>query len=327
MTTPEPRKFRFAAGGAGNSDEGGARKFVKLAQEAEELGFDTFAVPDRLDEQVGPLAALGALAVSTDKIRLATSMLSTPFRHPAVLAKELTTIDVLSKGRLEVGLGVGAFREDFDKAGIPFDSPAERIARFDESLTVLDKLLRGEEAEFEGEVFQVKGIKGYPRPRQGPRPKIAIGAGGPRMLELAARRADVVSINPRSNAEGKMRISEMSMESTKSKVEAVAKAAGDRFADIELSWTIAMIVVTDDREQVGEYALKAIERGLSPSIEVDKEITIDDVLGSPYLAIGTFDEIAEQVRHTRAETSMSYVGVVPTQMEAFAPVLEQLRGE
>ncbi|GAA4386178.1 TIGR03621 family F420-dependent LLM class oxidoreductase [Tsukamurella soli] len=327
MTTAEPRKFRFAAGGAGNSDEGGARKFVKLAQEAEELGYDTFAVPDRLDAQVGPLAALGALAVTTEKIRLATSMLAAPFRHPAVLAKELTTIDVLSKGRLEIGLGVGAFREDFDKAGIPFDSPAARVRRLDESLTVLESLLRGEEAEFDGEVFSVHGLKGYPRPRQGPRPKIAIGAGGPRMLELAARRADIVSIMPSSTADGKLRLSEMSMQATKDKVDRVRAAAGDRFADLELSWTIATIVVTDDREQVGEYALKAIDRGLSPNIEVDKEITIEDVLGSPYLAIGTFDEIADQVRHTRAETGMSYVGVVPTQMEAFAPALEQLKGE
>ncbi len=327
MTTPEPRKFRFAAGGAGNSDEGGARKFVKLAQEAEELGFDTFAVPDRLDEQVGPLSALGAIAVSTDRIRLATSMLAAPFRHPAVLAKELTTIDVLSKGRLEIGLGVGAFKEDYDKSGIEFESPARRVRRLDESLTVLDKLLRGEEAEFDGEVFSVHGVKGYPRPRQGPRPPIAIGAGGPRMLELAARRADIVSITPSSTPDGKMRLSDMSMSATKDKVALVRAAAGDRFADLELAWTIATIVVTDDREQVGDYALKAIERGLSPNIEVDKEITIDDVLGSPYLAIGTFEEIAEQVRHTRAETGMSYVGVVPTQMEAFAPVLDQLKGE
>ncbi|WP_336669616.1 TIGR03621 family F420-dependent LLM class oxidoreductase [Tsukamurella sp. USMM236] len=326
MTT-EPRKFRFAAGGAGNADEGGARKFVKLAQEAEELGFDTFAIPDRLDAQVGPLAALGALAVSTDKIRLATSMLAMPFRHPAVLAKELTTIDVLSKGRLEVGLGLGAFKEDFDQSGIEFESPDRRFQRLDEGLTVLDALLRGQEAEFEGEVFRVKELKGYPRPRQGPRPPIAIGAGARRTLELAARRADVVSINPRSSAEGKLRISDMSMDAVKNKVEIVKAAAGERFADIELSWSIATIVITDDREQVADFALKAIERGLSASIEIDKEVTIDDVLGSPYLAIGTFDEIADQVRATRAATGMSYVGVIPTQMEAFAPVLEQLKGE
>ena len=119
----------------------------------------------------------------------------------------------------------------------------------------------------------------------------------------------------------------MSLDAVKNKVEIVKAAAGERFADLELSWSIATIVVTDDREQVADFALKAIERGLSANIEVDKEVTIDDVLGSPYLAIGTFDEIADQVRATREATGMSYVGVVPTQMEAFAPVLEQLKGE
>lgn len=327
MTTAQPRKFRFAAGGAGNSDEGGARKFVKLAQEAEELGFDTFAVPDRLDEQVGPIAALGALAVSTDKIRLASSMLSMPFRNPALLAKELTTIDVLSKGRLEVGIGVGSFKEDFEAAGIEYEAPGKRVTRMEEAFDVLDVLLRGKEIEHRGQVYQVANLKGYPRPRQGPRPPIAIGAGSPRVLEFAARRADIVSINPGSTAEGKLKLSEMTMAATVAKVERVQSAAADRFADIELSWTIATIVVTDDREQVAEYALKAIERGLSPNIDVDKEITVADILDSPYLAIGTFEEIADQVRAVRARTGMSYVGVVPTQMDAFAPVLEQLKGE
>lgn len=322
-----PRKFRFAAGGEGNSDEGGARKFVGLAQQAEEMGYDTFAVPDRLGPQVGPIAALGALSQTTSKIRLATSMLAAPMRHPVVLAKELTTIDVLSKGRLEVGISAGGFRDDFEAAGIEYESPRNRIARLDETLQVLDSLLRGQETSVAGEKYQVEKAVGYPRPRQGPRPPIAIGAGGTQMLRLAARHADIVSVACGSTPQGKLKLSDMTIDKTIARVEVVRDAAGERFDDIELSWTIATIVVTDDRRQMAEYALEGIKRGLSPNIEMDIELTVDDILESPYLALGTFDEIAEQVRTVRERTSMSYVGVFPTQMEAFYPVLEQLKGD
>ena len=150
MTQPETgldapvdglRKFRFGAGGEGNKDEGGARKFVKLAQTAEEYGYDTFAVPDHLGNQVGPIAALGALTQATSTIRLATSVLANGWRHPALLAKEDNTIDVLSKGRLELGIGAGWMKDEFDKAGIEFESPGVRIRRLDEALTV-DELQR-----------------------------------------------------------------------------------------------------------------------------------------------------------------------------------------
>lgn len=103
----QPRKFRFAAGGEGNAEEGGARRFVELARKAEELGYDSFMIPDHLGNQVGPMAALGALAVATDKIRLGTAVLANGFRHPAILAKDAATVDVLSGGRLKLGSAQG----------------------------------------------------------------------------------------------------------------------------------------------------------------------------------------------------------------------------
>ncbi|MFT4043896.1 MAG: LLM class F420-dependent oxidoreductase [Gordonia sp. (in: high G+C Gram-positive bacteria)] len=323
----ELRKFRFGAGGEGNKDEGGARKFVKLAQTAEEYGYDTFAVPDHLGNQVGPLAALGALSQATDRIRLATSVLANGFRHPAILAKEATTIDVLSKGRLELGVGAGWMKEEFDKAGIAFESPGTRIRRLDESLTILDKLMRGETVDFDGEFYQIRGLQGSPRPRQGPRPPIAVGGGGPKMLALAAKHADIISVAPGTTPNGKMKLSDMTIEKTTERVERIRLAAGDRFADIELNWTIAVIVITDDREATAEMALQALAQGYPPNIEHDTEFTVADVLSSPYLAIGTFEEIADQLREVRRLTGMSYVGVFPTQMDAFAPVLALLKGE
>ncbi|SUA41085.1 F420-dependent glucose-6-phosphate dehydrogenase [Nocardia africana] len=321
------RAFRFAAAGEGNQQEGGARKFVKLAQQAEEYGYDSFAIPDHLGPQVGPIAALGALAVATDRIRIGTSVLANGFRHPVVLAKDAATIDVLSRGRLELGVGAGWIKSEFDAAGLPYESPGVRLEKLDEALTILDVLLRGQECHFEGKHYQVRGIKGTPRPRQGPRPPLVTGGGGPKMLRLAAKHADIISVVPRTTKTGKGLLSGITLEKTIEKVNLIKQAAGDRFGDIELNWTITAVVITDDRERTAEMALAALDKGLHPDLEVDVQLSVEDILNSPYVAIGTFEEIAEQIRNVRRLTSMSYVGVFPTQMDAFAPVIPLLREE
>ena len=323
----QPRKFRFAAGGEGNAEEGGARRFVELARKAEELGYDSFMIPDHLGNQVGPMAALGALAVATDKIRLGTAVLANGFRHPAILAKDAATVDVLSGGRLELGIGAGWMKEEFDKAGIAYERPGVRIEKLEESLQILDVLLRGRECNFEGKHYRIDGLKGSPRPRQGPRPPIAVGGGGPKMLALAAKYADIISVATPTNRAGRLLLSGITMGKTVERVDVIRRAAGDRFDDIELNWTITMILVTDDREQTAEMALAALDQGFPPNIEVDVRLTVDEILESPYLAIGSYEEIAEQIRNVRAKTGMSYVGVFPTQMEAFAPVIPLLAGE
>ncbi|MBU3060223.1 LLM class F420-dependent oxidoreductase [Nocardia sp. NEAU-G5] len=324
LGTP-PRRFRFAAAGEGNPQEGGARRFIKLAQQAEEFGYDSFAIPDHLGPQVGPIAALGALAVATDRIRIGTSVLANGFRHPVVLAKDAATIDVLSRGRLELGVGAGWIRSEFEAAGLPYESPGVRLEKLDEALTILDVLLRGQECHFEGKHYQVRGIKGTPRPRQGPRPPLVTGGGGPRMLRLAAKHADIISIVPVTTTDGKGLLSGITLDKTIQKVNLIKEAAGDRFADIELNWTITAVVITDDRERTAEMALNAIDKGLHPDLEVDVRLTVEDILASPYVAIGTYDEIAEQIRNVRRLTSMSYIGVFPTQMDVFAPVIPLLR--
>ncbi|MEG8176980.1 LLM class F420-dependent oxidoreductase [Nocardia terpenica] len=326
LGTP-PRPFRFAAAGEGNPQEGGARRFIKLAQQAEEYGYDSFAIPDHLGPQVGPIAALGALAVATDRIRIGTSVLANGFRHPVVLAKDAATIDVLSRGRLELGVGAGWLADEFDAAGIAYEAPGVRLEKLDEALTILDVLLRGQECHFEGRHYRVRGIKGTPRPRQGPRPPLATGGGGPKMLRLAAKHADIISVVPVTTRHGKGLLSGITLDKTIEKVNLIKEAAGDRFADIELNWTITAVMITDDRERTAEMALSAIEKGLHPDLEVDVRLSVEDILTSPYVAIGTFDEIAAQIRNVRQLTSMSYVGVFPTQMDAFAPVIPLLREE
>ncbi|GAC58027.1 putative oxidoreductase [Gordonia hirsuta DSM 44140 = NBRC 16056] len=321
------RRFRFGAGGEGNKAEGGARRFVRLAQTAEEYGYDTFAVPDHLGDQVGPLAALGALSQATSSIRLATSVLANGFRHPAVLAKEATTIDVLSKGRLELGVGAGWLKSEFDAAGIDFGTPGQRVRRLDETLTILDGLLRGETVDFEGEFYHVRGLEGSPRPRQGPRPPIAVGAGGPRMLALAAKHADIISVATGSTPDGRMRLSDMTMDKTLERIDRIRQAAGDRFDHIELNWTIAAVVLTDDRVRAAETALQALDSGYPPTIARDVDLTVDDLLESPYLAFGSAAQIAEQIREIRRRTTMSYVGIFPGQTDTFAPVIPLLQEE
>ncbi|MBF6084585.1 LLM class F420-dependent oxidoreductase [Nocardia cyriacigeorgica] len=321
------RPFRFAAAGEGNKQEGGARKFIQTAQQAEEYGFDTFVVPDHLGDQIGPIAALGALTQATERIRLGTSVLANGFRNPVVLAKDLATIDVLSKGRLEVGLGAGWKQDEFLAAGLEYDSPGIRLAKLDEALTILDVLLRGQECTFQGKYYQVNGIKGTPRPRQGPRPPLCTGGGGPKMLRLAAKHADIISVVPVTTKNGKGLLSGITLEKTIEKVNLIKEAAGERFDQIELNWAITAIVITDDREKTAEMALSAIDRGLHPDLEVDVKLTVEEILNSPYVAIGSFEEIAEQIRRVRQLTGMSYVGVFPTQMDAFAPVIPLLRDE
>lgn len=320
-----PRAWRFAAAADGGPNDGGARRFLDLAHRAELLGYDTFVVPDHLGNQVGPIAALGALAVATERIRLGTSMLANGFRHPVVVAKELATIDVLSKGRLEVGLGAGLLAGEFRAAGIDYEKPGVRIEKLHESVQILDSLLRGKECCFQGKHYQVTGVRGTPRPRQGPRPPFCIGAGGPKMLRLAAEHADIISVVPATTAQGKGLLSEITLSAVTEKVELIRDAAGGRFDSIELNCAITAVMITDDREKTAEMALTALGNGLHPNLEVDVQLSVADILTSPYVAIGTYSEIAEQLREVRRRAMMSYIGVFPGQMEAFAPVIPLLK--
>lgn len=320
--TPYVRPFRFGASGQG-SEPGGPAALPQLARRIEAMGYDVFLVPDHLGDQLAPLPALAAVACATERIRLGTMVLANDFRHPALLAKEAATVDIVSGGRLELGIGAGWMRDEFDAAGIPFDAPRPRIERLGEAVTVLTGLWSGKPVTFEGEHYRVDGLVGSPRPVQRPRPPLAIGGGGPRVLELAARHADIVSVAVRSTPKGRLRAGDLTLAAAAGRVEHVRRHAGDR--DIELNWPITSVVLTEDRRAVAEAHLDAFATG-HPDIELDVPLTVDDVLDSPYLALGTPAQIAEQLRHVRDVTGMSYPAVFPTHAEAFAPVVELLAG-
>lgn len=319
------RRFRFGASGQGSEAGGeqGPAGLPALARRAESMGYDVFCVPDHLGDQLAPMPALAALAGATERIRLATMVLANDFRHPAVLAKEAATVDILSGGRLELGIGAGWLRGEFDAAGIVFDAPATRIERLAEAVTVLTGLWSGEPLTHLGAHYRIDGLVGSPRPVQRPRPPLVIGGGGPRVLELAARHADVVSVAVRSTRTGRLRAGDLTLGATAARVEHVRRCTGGR--DVELNWLVTSVVHTLDRRAVAQAHLDAFAGG-HPDIELDIPLTVDDVLASPYLAIGTPQQIADQLLQVRDVTGMSYPAVFPTHAEAFAPVVELLAG-
>jgi probable F420-dependent oxidoreductase len=236
---------------------------------------------------MAPLLALTAAAQATSRIRLGTSVLDNDFRHPVVLAKEAATLDVLTEGRFELGIGTGSQPRDNEMAGIPLDPPGVRVERLRESLRILKAFCSEETVNFAGKHYQVRDLPGFPKPVQKPHMPIFIGARGERMLRLAAREADVIGIMGAAD--------EM-----KSRLAVVREAAGRRYDQIELNM-LAMRVQVDGRpeSQVQGY---------------------DRILGLS----GSRDEVAEQLLKQREQFDISYVIVIGTAIDAFAPVVAKL---
>src|SRR3954463_14392186 len=191
--------FRF---GVLIHNAGSKQQWVEKAQRIEALGYSAFLVPDHLDQPVAPLPALAAAAVPTTALRLGTFVLANDFRHPVTLARDIATLDALADGRVELGLGAGFRKPEFEQAGIPYDPPAVRLRRLEEALHVLSGLFADGAFSFTGEFYSVNGLDGQPKPVQRPRPPILLGGGGQHVLSLAARKADIVSLIPRSRPEG-----------------------------------------------------------------------------------------------------------------------------
>ena len=243
-------------------------------------------------------------------------VLANDYRHPVLAAKEAATLDVLSEGRFELGLGAGWMTTDYETAGIPLDPPGRRIERLAEALTVIKALFADGPVDHEGEHYRVTGLEGTPKPVQRPHPPIVIGGGGPRVLALAAREADIVGLNinlavgvidERAGANA-------TEEATQAKLDVVREAAGDRFADLELHVRVHAVVVTDDRQGMAELLAPAL--GISPAA----------ALASPHAVAGSVDEIAETLIERRERWGISYLGLSVDALDAMAPVVARLAG-
>jgi probable F420-dependent oxidoreductase len=281
------------------------------------MGYSALYLPDHFSDQPGPIAALMAAADATTKLRIGSLVFDNDYRHPVVLAKEAATLDLLSDGRLDFGLGAGWLASDYSQAGIPFDSAGTRIERMEEALTIIKGMFAGGAYSFQGKHYHVDGIEGSPAPVQKPHPPILLGGGGRRMLRLAAREADIVNVNY-NLSEGRInrRLARTGFaDATDEKLEWIKEAAGDRLDEIELSVTIFLANVTDDRDSVAA----AMAAGL--------ETESQDVLEVPHFLIGTMDQLADDLIKRRERYGISYVVVPGDVAESLAPLVERLTGK
>jgi probable F420-dependent oxidoreductase len=314
------RRFRF---GVHTSDAAPGTAWVDAARRIESLGFATLQLRDHFDQQIAPIAAMTAAAVATETLRVGALVLANDYRHPVVLAKELATIDHLSGGRVEVGLGAGWMAPDYEQAGMPFDAPGVRVSRLEEATTIVKALFAGGPVTVHGDHYRVTGHELYPPPVQDPRPPIMIAGGGPRMLKFAAREADIVGINPvrKSNAAWEdQNLPDATEAATDRKIGWVREAAGDRYADLELSIVVPFVLVTDDREGTAT----AIASSLPPDPEAD--LGAEGVLASPHVLIGSVDQICATLVERRERWDLSYYVFNDDAIDTVAPIVAALAG-
>jgi probable F420-dependent oxidoreductase len=310
---PRSRPFRFGIQVGAAYDASG---WVALARQVEALGYATFTMPDHFSQQLAPVPALMAVADATEHLRIGALVFANDYRHPVVLAKELATMDVLSSGRVEIGIGAGWMASDYEASGIAYDPPGVRIERLEEALAVIKGALAEGSFSFSGKHYTIRDYDGQPLPVQRPTPPILIGGGGPRLLSLAAREADIVGINGTltSGAIGPEALASMSYETVAERVEVVRQAAGERINDIELNIRAFFVSVTED-------AATAIDN-MAAWVKVDPAL----LAASPFALVGTVNEITETLLRRREELGFSYVIVGPGEVETFAPVVAALTG-
>jgi probable F420-dependent oxidoreductase len=292
------------------------RNWAELARTCEDLGYSTLTVADHFDDQYAPVPALMAAADATTTLRVGALVLCTDFVHPVVVAKEAATLDVLSEGRFELGLGAGWMTTDYTTTGIGFDRAGVRIDRLEEALQVIDGLWGDDPCDFHGQHFDVTGLDGHPKPMQRPRPPILIGGGGRRVLTLAARRADIVGLNIdlRRGVIDAGAGPNATEDATIEKLAWIRDAAGPRADDLELHVRVHLVVVTDDRAGMAEVLAPGF--GLTP----------EQSLHSPHALAGTVEEIAADLVERRERWGISYIGIGVDAMRALAPVVAKLVG-
>jgi probable F420-dependent oxidoreductase len=284
MHTAKAFRFGVVAAQARSGEE-----WLQKAQRIEALGYSTLVVPDGLRYTLAPLSALASAAAATRTLRVGTYVIDNDYRNPVMLAKEAATLDFLSGGRLELGIGAGrpAAEDDNRMLGIPFESGAARVARLAESLITVKSLLEG---------------KVDPKPVQQPRPPILVAGSGKQMLRLAAREADIVALGvPPTATEAEVA----------EKIDWLREAAGDRFEHIELNMNMMAV-----GQQVARY--------VASQVGVDAEAF--GRTGAASALVGSTQDMCDTLERRRETLGVSYVVVGDELMDALAPVVERLAG-
>lgn len=320
MTMPHPFRFGVIAEQILSRGE-----FLETARRAEDAGYSTFLIRDHYIEedfgqQLAPVAALATVAALTTTLRIGSMVFAIDYRNPVMLAKEVSTLDLLSNGRFELGLGAGFSRMEYERAGIAYDPPAVRVERFAEAIQVLKGLFGDDPFSFRGKHFTISDLDAFPKPVQRPRPPIIIGAGGKRMLAIAAREADTIGILTSAITDGTLHHNDPTgnrAASIMQKLDWLRRAAGQRFPAIELS-LFCSVIIAADRKRAAEDLARA--RGWG-------SVSAGDVLEMPTVFIGSVEQIADEMQMRRERYGVSYYILRPQDMAAAAPLVTRLSGK
>jgi probable F420-dependent oxidoreductase len=315
MSAPRPFHFLADVGSIATGAELAAR-----AKRAEDLGYHAMVIPDHLIKQFSPIVAMATVAAATSTLRVAGFVLNNDLRHPAVLAQDLASVDVLSGGRLDVAIGAGWNRPEYDAIGLRFDPTPVRQARLAEAVTVLKGLFSAAPFSFAGAHYTITDYTAEPVPIQRPHPPLFIGGGGRRTLTLAGREADIVGLAPRIHSVGRVDAASLTLAAAREKIDWVRAAAGDRFAALEFNIYPSGWPPTITNDVHGE-ARRFIDHLKS---RTGTELTEDEVIDSPHLFIGSVDRLVEKFLQLRDELGVT--SILLGDVDELTPVLDRLAG-
>lgn len=321
MTTVRPFRFAVQATKAKSAAE-----WRDLARKVEDLGFSTLFLADHYlgpgsasraasqpPQHLAPIAAMATAAAVTETLRVGCRVFCVDYHVPAALAKEAATLDLLSDGRLEFGIGAGWSEHEYRAMGLTFEPAPQRITKLEEVISLVKAHWSGHELDRTGEFVNVTGYAGLPLPVQRPRPPIMIGGGRKRVLSLAAREADIVSI---ANVPF-VPVNEAGLSPEKEAVRRlgyVREAAGDRFGHLDIESSPYFTEITDDTEAA--VARVATMLAIEP----------DGLLDHPNVLIGSPDEIVDRLQARRQAIGVNYVSIQQSQIDSFAPIVAHLSG-
>jgi probable F420-dependent oxidoreductase len=299
MTAQRPFRFGIVTASADSGDE-----WIAKARRIEALGYSTLLIPDTLGPTLAPFPALSVAATATQTLRVGTFVLANDYRNPVFVARESATLDFLSNGRFELGLGAGRPNAELDyrKLGLSFDPGGARVTRLAESLGIIKSLLSGETASGASSAYSMVEADVFPRPVQQPRPPIMIAASGDRLLGIAAREADIITLGvpPDETADG-----------FAARIDVIRREAGERFDSLELSVNLIA---------AGQQIVSFLQQfGLD--LEQMKKS------GTPVALIGSVDEMCDQLLARRDQFGVSYISVADELMESFAPVVARMANQ
>jgi probable F420-dependent oxidoreductase len=292
-------------------------EWMDQARRLEDLGYSSLTIPDHLAEMFAPMPALVSAAAATKAIRVGTTVLNNDFRHPVLVAREAATVDLLTDGRLELGLGAGYVKSEYEQAGLRFDLGGARVERLAEAAVIIKRLLAGEEVVFTGRHYQVTDHKIHPLPAQRPHPPILIGGNGPRLLSLAAKEADIIGLTGITFRRGGTEpdISAWKAAVVDDRVQLVRTVAGERYERLEVNALVQRVILTDDRRKAAEELARRWP-----------QLTAEDILQSPYALVGTVDQLVEDLLTRRMRWGISYFITHEPYGDALAAVVARLAG-